>query len=525
MRITSRRWRGSLMVKIAAALAIVALGDWLVFGLERFGGWFGAIGLALCAALALSRPAVRQDWRALIALGLAGFYAAAFAYDPSPLAFLLFWIAMGLATLLPGTARFGDGWQWFQRLLVHCFKALFGPLADVLRLSRARRRRGAGGPSLRRSLPNLVLPVVGSLVILLLFAIANPVIDQAIKALHLPEPSEQTFARIFFAGALFLMAWGVLRPRAARRLLPTFDGSGDLALPGVSTASVLLSLIAFNLLFALQNAMDAAWLWGLMPLPQGMTLADYAHRGAYPLILTALLAALFVLVTLRPGSATAQSPLIRRLVVLWIAQNVVLVASSALRTLDYVDAYSLTRLRIAALLWMGLVATGLVLILWRMLKGKSASWLINANLANAGLLLSAVCLVDLGAVAASWNARHAREIDGDSAALDLCYLRELGGSALLPLARLEQVAAPGEFRDRVSRVRMQVQWAQERDLRQGEWSWLAASRVRRVHDLLGKDAALPTVLPPYNCEGVAIEPEPPLDAAPAAPGLTGAEER
>lgn len=367
--------------------------------------------------------------------------------------------------------------------------------------------------------------MVGSLVILLLFAIANPVIDQAIKALHLPEPSEQTFARIFFAGALFLMAWGVLRPRAARRLLPTFDGSGDLALPGVSTASVLLSLIAFNLLFALQNAMDAAWLWGLMPLPQGMTLADYAHRGAYPLILTALLAALFVLVTLRPGSATAQSPLIRRLVVLWIAQNVVLVASSALRTLDYVDAYSLTRLRIAALLWMGLVATGLVLILWRMLKGKSASWLINANLANAGLLLSAVCLVDLGAVAASWNARHAREIDGDSAALDLCYLRELGGSALLPLARLEQVAAPGEFRDRVSRVRMQVQWAQERDLRQGEWSWLAASRVRRVHDLLGKDAALPTVLPPYNCEGVAIEPEPPLDAAPAAPGLTGAEER
>ena len=231
MRITGRRWRGSLMVKIAAALAVVALGDWLVFGLERFGGWFGTIGLALCAALALSRPAVRQDWRALIALGLAGFYAAAFAYDPSPLAFLLFWIAMGLATLLPGTARFGDGWQWFQRLLVHGFKALFGPLADVLRLSRARRRRGAGGPSLRRSLPNLVLPVVGSLVILFLFAIANPVIDQAIKALHLPEPSEQTFARIFFAGALFLMAWGVLRPRAARRRVPFAVVSAFSSLP------------------------------------------------------------------------------------------------------------------------------------------------------------------------------------------------------------------------------------------------------------------------------------------------------
>jgi len=513
------------MIKLVAALAVVALGDAVVFGLERFGGWFGAIGLALCAALALARPAVRQDRRALAALGLSGFYALAFAYDPGPLAFLLFWIALGLATLLPGTARFGDGWQWFQRLLVHGLKALFGPLADFLRLSRVRRKRGVGGPSLRRSLPDLVLPLVGSLVILFLFAAANPVIDQAITALHLPEPSEHTFARIFVAGALFVMAWGVLRPRPPRRLLGTFDGSGDLALPGVSPASVLLSLIAFNLLFAVQNAMDAAWLWGLMPLPEGMTLADYAHRGAYPLILTALLAALFVLVTLRPGSSTAANPLIRRLVALWIAQNVVLVASSALRTLDYVDAYSLTRLRIAALLWMGLVAVGLVLILWRMLKGKSAGWLINANLASAGLLLSAVCLVDLGAVAASWNARHASEIDGDGAALDLCYLRELGGSALLPLARLEQQARPGEFRDRVSRVRAQVQWAEERDLRQGEWSWLAASRVRRVHALLGEAAALPVVLPPYNCEGVAIEPEPVVDAAPAAPGLTGTEEQ
>lgn len=525
MESRGRRWRGSLTVKIAAALAVVALGDGLVFGLERFGGCFAAIGLALCAALALSRPAVRRDPRALIALGLAAFYAAAFAYDPNPLAFVLYWIAMGLATLLPAAARFGDGWQWFQRLLVHGAKALVGPLADVLRLSRVRRKRGADRALLRRSLPNLVLPILGSLVILLLFAAANPVIDEAIKALQLPEPNERTFARIVVAGALFVMAWGVLRPRMARHLLPTFNGTGDLALPGVSTTSVLLSLIAFNLLFAMQNAMDAAWLWGLMPLPQGMTLADYAHRGAYPLILTALLAALFVLVTLRPGSSTAANPLIRRLVALWIAQNVVLVASSALRTLDYVDAYSLTRLRIAALLWMGLVAAGLVLILWRMLKGKSASWLINANLASAGLLLSAVCMVDLGAVAASWNARHAREIDGDGAALDLCHMRELGGSALLPLARLEQMAQPGEFRNRVGRVRMQVQWALERDLRQGEWSWLAASRIRRVHDLLGTAAVLPMVLPPYNCEGVAMEAEPPLDTTPAASGLTGAEER
>jgi hypothetical protein len=63
-------------------------------------------------------------------------------------------------------------------------------------------------------------------------------------------------------------------------------------LPGVTVGAVRLSLIAFNALFALQNGMDLAWLWGLMPLPAGITLADYAHRGAYPLIVTALLAGL-----------------------------------------------------------------------------------------------------------------------------------------------------------------------------------------------------------------------------------------
>jgi hypothetical protein len=546
MEMRGRRWQGSLMVKIAAAMALVLLGDWLFFQTAHFGGWLGIYGIALIAALVLARPAVRRDWRALVALGFAAFYALAFARDPSPLAFVLFWTAMGLATLLPATARFDDGWRWFQRLLVHGAKALFGPLIDLLRLGKVRRRRPQGAPSLRRSLPTLALPLIGSAVIVLLFAAANPVIEAALDSLAIPEPSARTLGRMLLWAALFVIAWGVLRPRLSRHLLGTFDGSGDIALPGVTPASVLLSLVAFNLLFAMQNAMDAAWLWGLLPLPQGMTLAEYAHRGAYPLILTALLAALFVLVTLRPGSSTASHPLIRRLVALWIGQNVLLVFSSALRTLDYVDAYSLTRLRLAALLWMGLVAVGLVLILWRMLRGKNASWLINANLASAGLLLSAVCLIDLGAVTARWNAVNAREIEGEGGALDLCYMRELGGSALLPLARLEQVAKPGPFRDRVQRVRMQVQWAEERDLRQGEWSWLAERRVNEVHRQLGEAAQLPPMLPPYNCEGVAIEPEPPVDAAPAAKpvvpvgadvpavtapplvhtrGLTGGEER
>ena len=473
----SRPWLGSLTLKVGVAILTVLLGDTLFWQLGQWGGVQGLFGFGLIAALLIARPAVRHDMRARIALGLAALYALAQLWDPSPLAFALFWVALGFATLLPGTARFDDGWRWFQRLFAHGFKSLFGPLIDLTILSRVRRKRPSGPFGLRRSLPVLVLPVFGTTLFVALFAQANPVIEQALAALSLPELDWSVVPRVILWCLLLLVVWGVLRPRPPRRLFGTFDGVGDLVLPGISPASVTLSLLAFNALFALQNALDAAYLSGLVQLPTGITLADYAHRGAYPLIVTALLAALFVLVTLRPGSSTAAAPLVRRLVTLWIAQNLVLVASAALRTWDYVEAYSLTVLRLSALLWMALVAVGLALVLWRMLAEKRASWLINANLASAGLLLTGVCFVDLGAVAARWNVRHAREVGGSGAGLDLCYLNDLRGSALGALIELDQRRLPGELGIQAGQLRLIAQRRLESWRSEGAWSLLLDQRL------------------------------------------------
>lgn len=453
------RWPrpGSMRFKLAVALGLVGLGD-MLFWHDWIGGLaLGFYGLALIVAMLAVRPAIRRDPRALAALAVAAFAALAMAWDASHLAWSLFWAAAAMASLLPRAGPMDDGWRWLQRLAYHTLAASLGGLLDHVRVLRVRRQRQYARLTLTGLIRVVALPLTGSLVVVMLFAAANPVIEDALDAISLPRLDAEMILRALLWLVLFTLAWSLLRPRSARRLLATFDGSGDIALPGVSIASVLLSLAMFNALFALQNAMDAAWLWGLAPLPEGMTLAQYAHRGAYPLIATALFAGVFVLVFLRPGSTTAREPWIRRLVVLWIGQNLFLVASSALRTMDYVEAYSLTRLRIAALLWMGLVAVGLVLIVWRMLRGKSAGWLINTNLAAAGLLLAVVSVVDLGAIAAQWNVRHAREVDGTGAQIDLCYLRWLGSPALLPLIELEQGNAPTDLRHRAGWVRRQVQ--------------------------------------------------------------------
>ena len=141
-------------------------------------------------------------------------------------------------------------------------------------------------------------------------------------------------------------------------------------------------------------------------------------------------------------------------------------------------AARLTRMRIAALIWMALVAVGLLLVTWRLLQAKSSSWLINANLAVLGAVLAVCSVLDLGAIAAGWNVRHARELGGQGAALDLCYLRSLQGAAILPLVELERRPLPADLRDRAAYVRRSL--AAERAQAQADWRgwrWRDARRL------------------------------------------------
>jgi hypothetical protein len=269
---------------------------------------------------------------------------------------------------------------------------------------------------------------------------------------------------------------------------------------------VVLSLVVFNALFALQNALDVAYLWGGVALPDGMTFAEYAHRGAYPLMATALLAGAFVLVFLAPRSQAARLRPARVLVTLWVVQNLFLVVSTALRTLDYIEAYSLTRLRIAALAWMALVAVGLALIGWRLLRSKTSGWLINANAAAAALVLAVCAVVDLGSVAAAWNVRHARELGTGGTSMDLCYLHGLGPAALVPLSELERRPISPELRVRAAKVRgaiLRDLIADQQDWR--AWTWRGMRRLERAYALAGPPAASTS----SQCDGT-----------PEAPSLT-----
>lgn len=474
-------------LKVAAAAALVALFDGL-FVWHEPGTTFGLFALAWIVVLVIARRGRFGDRRGVIALTAATAFALVMLDRPNPLVVLLFGLSLTLAALSARVRWRDPAWNWVQRLALHGVCATFGPLLDLMRLSRLKRR--GRGLSFLAIAGRLVIPVVGAGVFLALFSAANPVISGFLERLSLPlfDPGRALTWTIIALGV-----WATLRPRWRRWRIALPERKSAKPWPALTT-SITWSLILFNAVFALQNGLDIAFLWSGAPLPADISLADYAHRGAYPLIVTALLAGLFVLVALQPGSETASRPLARRLVVLWIGQNLFLVASSMLRTFDYIDAYALTRLRIAALIWMVLVAVGLGLICWRLLKGKSAHWLIDTNVLTGIVVLAVVSTIDLGAIAAAWNVRHAREVGGRGVEIDLDYLRVLGTPALVSLVELEQKAQSPALRARVAEVRLAVM----RNVRRQQsgflegWTWREQRRLDRADAMV---RALPPTAP------------------------------
>jgi hypothetical protein len=505
MRVLSRNY--GFLLKIGVTILLVIAFDWL-FPHFLGGTTIGAFAFLWLLGLILARPAVRRpQLSAAIALSLATLFCIALAYDPGPLAWALFWSALSIAALLPRTAGFDDAWRWAARLLLQGLSGPITPAVDLLRLTRLRSR--GGKVSLRSLTALLALPLIGTALFTVLFANANPVIADVLSRIQLPTP-----AKLIEWTLVTLLVWPALRPHRIVTGLCAHLPEPGIRLPGASLPSVLLALGLFNALFALQNGLDIAFLWSGAPLPAGMSMTEYVHRGAYPLIGTALLAGFFVITMLRQGTATAANPLARRLVALWVTQNIFLVASSALRTIDYIEQFELTAWRIAALAWMGLVATGLLLICWRMWFARSARWLINANALAASLMLIPCCFVDLDAIAATWNVRHAREVGGAGSTIDLCYLREMGASALLPLIELERRPLPVETLDRVRDVRGDAfdRLAARQATWQG-WTPHGASRLARAQALLGSRPPRPQPLKAgatRNCDGA-----PSLTDAPA----------
>jgi len=409
--------------RLAAAIGLAALADWLFYA-EHAGISVVVFVIAL-AGCSLATNHASLDRRRFLAAGLVvivGFVPAVEDLNTLSIGFVL--LALGVAAAMltnPGFDGLADRARALRELYVFAPFRLAQDTIGALNL-----------PGISSGVAVWILPVLMSCVFLLLFASANPLIEKWMSAANLAKlTAHLSLPRILFWLLSLSLIWPFvyLRWHRTRAKAAAPEPASDVT-EFLSTATVLRSLILFNLLFAVQTVLDIVYLWGNAALPADITYASYAHRGAYPLILTALLAAGFVLVAIRPGGPAEQSKVIRPLVYLWVAQNVMLVISSILRLDLYVEIYLLTYWRIAAFIWMLLVATGLVLIVTRIALRRSNAWLIRLNLIAVMLTLYAYSLTNFAAIIADYNVSHSREVTGKGVNADIHYLLSLGPQAL-----------------------------------------------------------------------------------------------
>lgn len=305
-----------------------------------------------------------------------------------------------------------------------------------------------------------LLPVSVGAVFIVLMVSANPLVEGWLSDIDLssaPAPE-----RVVMWGIFALGAWPLLRLAQMKlHKVPVTVVRKPVTVAYLNPRSVMRALVLFNLIFAVQTVMDLGYLWGGVRLPEGMNYATYAHRGAYPLMMTALLAGAFALV----AQPWLDGRLMRGLLLVWVAQTVLLVVSSILRLDLYVGVYGLTHLRFAAFVWMAVVALGLVVLVMQIVGRKSTGWMLRRAF-GVGLFAVYVCsLTNVSALVARQQLT--------TGPIDSYYLCEMGEGAAVEIKRRAPrmcqpyqtwVQAPDDLRDWGFR-----NWRLRRSLDMMEW--------------------------------------------------------
>ncbi|NOJ47723.1 DUF4153 domain-containing protein [Bradyrhizobium archetypum] len=423
-------------IKPPIAVALAALADWLFYG-QRVGISAVVFVLALTLGSLVANLTRLNRSRMLLAgiLVLAGLAPAIEEFNAASLAIMA--IALGVGLLLTTNQQKNE---LSEQAAALCDLFLVGPfrfLRDTVSLFNL--------PTLKTGLTVWFIPMaLGGIFVFLLIS-ANPLLEKWVSLMNPGNAASYvSLSRILFWALALSIVWPFIhvwwRSRVTVPSTMVEVAAPDQASPSdrmefFGVATILRSLVLFNLLFAVQTILDAVYLWGNAALPADISYASYAHRGAYPLIVTALLAAGFVLAAIRPGGPAEQSKVIRPLVYLWVAQNVLLVMSSILRLDLYVQIYLLTWWRVAAFIWMILVALGLLLIVARIVLNRSNDWLIRANLITLTATLYVCSLINFAAIIADYNVSHSREATGKGVWIDMNYLLSLGPQALPAIDR------------------------------------------------------------------------------------------
>lgn len=232
---------------------------------------------------------------------------------------------------------------------------------------------------------------------------------------------------------IYAVAYGIMAA-ASRMMAPkqttvqAADAGGNEKKKTSNSLTAITVTLLLTLVYLLFCGIQLYFLFsgGNVSLPEGFTYAEYARQGFFQLLAVTFLNILILMFCRKPAG---ESVVLRVVLTVFSACTYVMIASAAMRMLLYVDAYSLSFLRILVLWFLGLntlLVTGIILAIYR----------AKFPLFRYFVAVSAICYIVLAYanvdyIIASYNTKSQEKLEE----IDIDYLTTLSSDAapvLLP---------------------------------------------------------------------------------------------
>ncbi len=266
------------------------------------------------------------------------------------------------------------------------------------------------------------------LVIVPLLSSADAAFDQLFQNMTL-QNSDETIKTLILGVGLFILVFG--QYFAARRMEPPEEGKRVCG-QGIEPAALIAFLSMISLVYVLYLISQFAYFFsgfsGL--LPDNYSVAQYARRGFFEMVLICLLNLLIVFASLlavkkkegrEPGT-------IRWFSLFLCGFSLLLIATALSKMILYIDSFGMTHLRILTSVFMLFLAVVFVTVVLRLFIRKLRY--MKIILIAAMLLVVAMGFADLDRVVAAYNVEAYRSGQLDS--IDMEELSSLSSDGIVP---------------------------------------------------------------------------------------------
>lgn len=264
----------------------------------------------------------------------------------------------------------------------------------------------------------VLLPLLVLTAFYFLYASSNPIFAEFSE--HLLQVISFDFVQFAIIGLIliylylfpnWLRSW-ILIDRKLGNQLKGFKATERSVFPHLETEhrAAVLTFVLLNGLLFLVNFLDIEFIFfGNRPIEN---YSAYIHQGINSSITSVLVAILVTLYFFRGNLNFLQNnKAFKILALIWILQNVVLLATCLHKNYLYIDARGLTQKRIGVYFYLFVTFIGLMLTIVKMMKLKSNMYLVRTNTWSLFIVLISATLINWNRVILDHNIAHQYELE------------------------------------------------------------------------------------------------------------------